>query len=222
MAGPRWTTRWLLRPSVDRLLDGALRVGSVNVGSPGPVITRQASGALRRRPWFLTQCVSAEIRWVHPATPPSVDLGPVEREALLEGSVSFRLFMACRNSGRRPTPRFPASDRRQATAPWEWPISIARLPRKARLFMAYRNSGSPGGLWIKLPPAQTASISPEGAAVRHVGEDSEESSDDESCEGPTHRTCSVLHLGIGRDISRHNEAPPTYSRATGRRRSSLP
>jgi hypothetical protein len=29
------------------------------------------------------------------------------------------------------------------------------------------------------------------------------------------------HLGIGRDLSRHNEAPPSYSRATGRRRSSL-
>jgi hypothetical protein len=28
-------------------------------------------------------------------------------------------------------------------------------------------------------------------------------------------------LGIGGDTSRHNEAPPTYSRATGRRRSSL-
>jgi hypothetical protein len=57
-------------------------------------------------------------------------------------------------------------------------------------------------------------------AVRHVGEDSEESGDDEFCEGPTRRTRGVLHLGIGRGISRHNEAPLTYSRATGRRRSS--
>jgi hypothetical protein len=31
----------------------------------------------------------------------------------------------------------------------------------------------------------------------------------------------ALRLGIGHGISRHNEAPPTYSRATGRRRSSL-
>jgi hypothetical protein len=37
----------------------------------------------------------------------------------------------------------------------------------------------------------------------------------------TRRARGVLHLGIGRDISRHNEAPPTYSRATGRRRSSV-